>query len=129
MTCLPAPKWYSQYRFYLSILVGTWYVHVFLLPSRSPSQIYLSIIGSLAGTSYWGPVAGHGLLSHDLNLIRAERKRSQAERKGIVGGDTEAVPAGEDADKYVRIVKHHEPENEGENEGEGKGEGEEGEKT
>jgi hypothetical protein len=21
------PKWYSQYRFYLSILVGTWYVH------------------------------------------------------------------------------------------------------
>lgn len=50
-----APKWYSQYRFYLSILVGT------------------CIIGSLAGTSYWGPVAGHGLLSHDLNLIRAER--------------------------------------------------------
>jgi len=105
------PKWYSQYRFYLSILVGT------------------CIIGSLAGTSYWGPVAGHGLLSHDLNLIRAERKRSQAERKGVVGGDTEAVPAGEDADKYVRIVKHHEPENEGENEGEGKAEGEDGEKT
>jgi hypothetical protein len=49
------PKWYSQYRFYLSILVGT------------------CIIGSLAGTSYWGPVAGHGLLSHDLVLIRAER--------------------------------------------------------
>lgn len=52
---LLAPKWYSQYRFYLSILVGT------------------CIIGSLAGTSYWGPVAGHGLLSDDLNLIRGER--------------------------------------------------------
>lgn len=50
-----APKWYSQYRFYLSILVGT------------------CIIGSLAGISYYGPVAGHGLLSHDLNMIRAER--------------------------------------------------------
>lgn len=55
LLALLAPKWYSQYRFYLSILVGT------------------CIIGSLAGTSYWGPVAGHGLLSHDLNLIRAER--------------------------------------------------------
>jgi len=103
------PKWYSQYRFYLSILVGT------------------CIIGSLAGTSYWGPVAGHGLLSHDLNLIRAERKRSQAERKGVVGGDTEAVLAGEDGDNYVKIRRRHEEESEGENKGEGK-EGEEGEK-
>ena len=51
-----APAWYSQYRFYLSILVGT------------------CIIGSLAGTSYYGPVAGHGLLSHDLDIIRAERQ-------------------------------------------------------
>jgi hypothetical protein len=50
-----APKWYSQYRFYLSILVGT------------------CIIGSLAGISYYGPVAGHGLVSHDLQMIRAER--------------------------------------------------------
>lgn len=24
MMNLPAPKWYSQYRFYLSILAGTW---------------------------------------------------------------------------------------------------------
>jgi len=70
---------------------------------RSPLA---SIIGSLAGTSYWGPVAGHGLLSHDLNLIRAERKRSQAERKGVVHGDTEALPAGELADHYVKITKH-----------------------
>lgn len=79
-----APKWYSQYRFYLSILVGT------------------CIIGSLAGTSYWGPVAGHGLLSHDLALIREERKKHMYERSGLVSGDTEAVEddAGE---HYVKI--------------------------
>lgn len=47
-----APMWYSQYRFYLSILVGT------------------CIIGTLAATSYWGPVGGHGLISHDLNIVR-----------------------------------------------------------
>jgi len=96
------PKWYSQYRFYLSILVGT------------------CIIGSLAGTSYWGPVAGHGLLSHDLDLIRAERKRSQAEKKGMLVGDTEAILAGEGADNYVKIVKHHEEQ--GDSEGKGNGE-------
>ncbi|KAF8891335.1 hypothetical protein BD779DRAFT_1514646 [Infundibulicybe gibba] len=70
------PKWYSQYRFYLSILVGT------------------CIIGSLAGTSYWGPVAGHGLISHDLEL-----------KSGVVPGLIEAVPAGEAAENYVRIHK------------------------
>lgn len=96
-----APKWYSQYRFYLSFLVGT------------------CIIGTLASTSYWGPVAGHGLLSHDLNLIRAERKRVQSERMGIVGGDVEAVDAGEEGDSYVRIRKKERKEDEegGEDEG------------
>ncbi|KAI8982903.1 hypothetical protein BD414DRAFT_537912 [Trametes punicea] len=81
------PKWYSQYRFYLSILVGT------------------CIIGSLAATSYWGPVGGHGLISHDLNMIRAERKQHQPEKEGTVSGDIEAVPAPEDADKYVLVKK------------------------
>jgi len=79
------PKWYSQYRFYLSILVGT------------------CIIGSLAGTSYYGPVAGHGLLSHDLNMIRAERKLTVPERSGYVNGDIEAVPGDEMSDTYVVI--------------------------
>ncbi|KAI0929345.1 hypothetical protein AcV5_006640 [Taiwanofungus camphoratus] len=82
-----APKWYSQYRFYLSILVGT------------------CIIGSLAATSYWGPVGGHGLATHDLNMIRAERKQKQPEREGLVGGKIEALPAGEDADQYVVVKK------------------------
>lgn len=56
------PKWYSQYRFYLSILVGT------------------CIIGTLAATSYWGPVGGHGIASHDLNMVRT------ALTKNIMGG-------------------------------------------
>ncbi|KAG1792206.1 uncharacterized protein HD556DRAFT_1432711 [Suillus plorans] len=79
------PKWYSQYRFYLSILVGT------------------CIIGSLAGISYYGPVAGHGLVSHDLNMIRAERKLIEPERAGHVGGDIEAISGDESGDTYVVI--------------------------
>jgi len=108
-----APKWYSQYRFYLSILVGT------------------CIIGSLAGTSYYGPVAGHGLLSHDLDMIRNERKRIMREKEGSVGGDVEAVGGGEDSDNYVIIKKKEvKQEKEGGDEGaggaakEGEGEGE-----
>jgi len=81
------PKWYSQYRFYLSVLVGT------------------CIIGSLAGTSYYGPVAGHGFISRDLEEIREERMRLVPGAIGVVEGDVEAVPAGEDADHYVIIRK------------------------
>ncbi|KAI0807929.1 hypothetical protein C8Q74DRAFT_1230093 [Fomes fomentarius] len=92
-----APKWYSQYRFYLSILVGT------------------CIIGSLAATSYWGPVGGHGIVSHDLNMIRAERKQRQPEKEGIVPGEIEALPASEDSDKYV-IVKRRDRGKEGSSE-------------
>jgi len=90
------PKWYSQYRFYLSILVGT------------------CIIGSLAGTSYWGPVAGHGLLSHDLAMVREQRQRAQPEQTGVVGGDIETTVAPEDSDNYV-VIKRKEAEKEGEN--------------
>jgi hypothetical protein len=82
-----APKWYSQYRFYLSILVGT------------------CIIGSLAGTSYWGPVAGHGLLSHDLEMIRDARNQLHPEAAGVTNGDVEALSTGEDGDRYVLIKK------------------------
>ncbi|KAJ3516643.1 hypothetical protein NLJ89_g984 [Agrocybe chaxingu] len=81
------PKWYSQYRFYLSILVGT------------------CIIGSLAGTSYYGPVAGHGLLSHDLELIRSEREKTMPIQRGIIEGPIEAVPAKLEDDHFVRIHK------------------------
>ncbi|TFK30273.1 hypothetical protein FA15DRAFT_663664 [Coprinopsis marcescibilis] len=80
-----APKWYSQYRFYLSILVGT------------------CIIGSLAGTSYFGPVAGHGLVSHDLEILREQRRASMPQKHGMIPGPIEAVPANENEDHYTRI--------------------------
>ncbi|KAI9508451.1 hypothetical protein F5148DRAFT_1196222 [Russula earlei] len=82
-----APKWYSQYRFYLSLLVGT------------------CIIGTLASTSYWGPVAGHGLLSHDLELIRSQRKKTRPESQGTVAGVVEAVSTGKAGDAYVMVRK------------------------
>jgi hypothetical protein len=89
-----APKWYSQYRFYLSLLVGT------------------CIIGTLAGISYYGPVAGHGLLSHDLQMIKNERRRRNPETSGTTGGEIEAVSTGEDGDSYVQIRKKRKPEEE-----------------
>jgi len=88
------PKWYSQYRFYLSILVGT------------------CIIGTLAGISYYGPVAGHGLLSHDLQMIQNERRRQRPEVSGTIRGDIEAVSTGEAGDTYVQVRKKHTPEEE-----------------
>jgi hypothetical protein len=64
------------------------------------------IIGSLAGTSYWGPVAGHGLLSHDLEMIRDARKQVEINKQGkISSGEVEAIGAPEDADHYVIIRK------------------------
>lgn len=96
-----APKWYSQYRFYLSILVGT------------------CIIATLASTSYWGPVAGHGLLTHDLELIRSQRQAKIPEVEGRIPGDVEALPTGEDGDHYVMIRKHSEEKEEGEGQNEG----------
>ena len=89
-----APKWYSQYRFYLSIIVGS------------------CIIGTLAGISYYGPVAGHGLLSHDLQMIQNERRRRRPEVSGQISGDIEAVSTGEAGDTYVQIRKKHKSEEE-----------------
>lgn len=89
-----APKWYSQYRFYLSILVGT------------------CIIGTLAGISYYGPVAGHGLLSHDLQMIQNERRRRRPEVSGTIDGDIEAVSTGEGGDAYVQVRKKQKSEEE-----------------
>jgi len=90
-----APKWYSQYRFYLSLLVGT------------------SIIGTLASTSYWGPVAGHGLLSHDLELVRSQRQKKHPEAEGTVPGNVEAISTGKAGDSYVMIRKRNDDVEEG----------------
>ncbi|KAL5529464.1 hypothetical protein ACEPAG_5449 [Sanghuangporus baumii] len=89
-----APRWYSQYRFYLSILVGT------------------CIIGSLAGTSYFGPVAGHGFETHDLDDLRAQRKKQVVEGTGKVGGEIEALPNSA-ANSYVTLKKRSEEKEKG----------------
>jgi hypothetical protein len=91
-----APKWYSQYRFYLSILVGT------------------CIIGSLAGTSYYGPVAGHGLISHDLELIRSQRAELLPERKGETHGPVSAIQDNK-SDAFV-VLKDSAPKEEAKDE-------------
>jgi len=88
------PKWYSQYRFYLSLLVGS------------------CIIGTLAGISYYGPVAGHGLLSHDIQMIQNERRRRHPDVSGVISGDIEAVSTGESGDTYVQIRKKQKSEEE-----------------
>jgi hypothetical protein len=95
------PKWYSQYRFYLSILVGT------------------SIIGTLASTSYWGPVAGHGLLTHDLELVRSMRRGTRPEGEGTVPGNVEAISTGKAGDAYVMIRKRHDKDEEDEEDEDG----------
>ncbi|KAJ3900067.1 hypothetical protein F5879DRAFT_974275 [Lentinula edodes] len=40
--------------------------------------------GSLAGTVYYSPVAGHGFLLHDFELTREMRKEGMV--NGVVGG-------------------------------------------
>ncbi|KAI6000944.1 hypothetical protein EDC04DRAFT_2871976 [Pisolithus marmoratus] len=84
--------------------VGLWYADNRataaggVIPFLPSLLVGTCIIGSLAGTSYYGPVAGHGLLSHDLYMIRAERSA----RSGVV----------KDADNYV-IVRHKRKSEEG----------------
>ena len=106
----------------LSFDFSGWMVCVFspILFYSNKIQMYCSIIGSLAGTSYWGPVAGHGLLTHDLEMIRAERKQMQSRSTGqggiVRGGNAEVVALAEEGDDaYVRIRRKSK---EGDNEGE-----------
>ncbi|KIM33317.1 hypothetical protein M408DRAFT_19629 [Serendipita vermifera MAFF 305830] len=84
------PQWYSQYRFYLSLLVGT------------------CIIGTLAGTSFLGPTQSHSATLRELHMLREQRaKRSLAEReKPVAPGEIGSVSGIEEgADAYV-LVKH-----------------------
>jgi hypothetical protein len=60
--------------------------------------------------SYWGPVAGHGLVSHDLEMVKAERKQRKPEKAGKIAGGVEAVNTGETGDAYVQIKKKKTPE-------------------
>jgi hypothetical protein len=64
-----------------------------------------SVIGSLAGVSYFGPVAGHGFISHDLDMVREERRKVMQSAPSGGSGPIVAMPAGEDADHFVKIHK------------------------
>lgn len=88
-----------------------------------------SIIASLAGTSYYGPVAGHGIETHRLTEMRERRKKKSHEGEGMAKSDIEALSAeeaGGTAEGYVVLKKHEEPEEKGEENG---SDGEEGEKN
>ncbi|KAJ7029363.1 hypothetical protein C8F04DRAFT_1116709 [Mycena alexandri] len=78
------PRWYSQYRFYLSILTGT------------------CILGSLAGITYWGPVGGHGLLDHELHMIRDQRKALMEQPATRYGTEMTIVEGAGDSFTHVR---------------------------
>jgi hypothetical protein len=70
--------------------------------------MYVSIIGSLAGISYWGPVGGHGLFTHDLNELREARMKSMPLTRGTVNAPVEAVPAPPESDHFILVHKKSE---------------------
>ncbi|KAF8607629.1 hypothetical protein BDV93DRAFT_505037 [Ceratobasidium sp. AG-I] len=85
------PKWHSQYRFYLSILVGG------------------CIIGTLAGVNYFGPESHPPRVYNKHSPLTGGSMKQQ----GTLSGDTEgieAVPGAEDSDAYVIIKKMDKPE-------------------
>ncbi|CAE6448717.1 unnamed protein product [Rhizoctonia solani] len=93
------PKWYSQYRFYLSILVGS------------------CIIGTLAGTNYFGPASStagdHGKLCKldqvsakgSLGGLSTKGGRKEGELSAEKTEGIEALPAEEGSNGYVIIKK------------------------
>ncbi|KAJ7066476.1 hypothetical protein C8F01DRAFT_1218516 [Mycena amicta] len=79
------PRWYAQYRFYLSIIAGT------------------CILGSLAGITYWGPVGGHGLLSHELHVLREARRALYESNPEASYGTEMMVMKGDQEGRFVRL--------------------------
>ncbi|KAG9127595.1 hypothetical protein FRC07_011913 [Ceratobasidium sp. 392] len=105
------PKWYSQYRFYLSILVGT------------------CIIGTLAGTNILGPASSTrvGSQPHTYEgnrhvskgamgglATKGERGRKEGELSAENTEGIEAVAGDEGSDAFVIIKKKEEPKGENE---------------
>ncbi|CAE7142361.1 unnamed protein product [Rhizoctonia solani] len=101
------PKWYSQYRFYLSILVGS------------------CIIGTLAGTNFFGPASNtkidHSKL-HRLDRVSAKGSlgglstkggRKEGELSAEKTEGIEALPAEEGSGGYVIIKKMNTEEGKG----------------
>ncbi|SPO31335.1 uncharacterized protein UTRI_05861_B [Ustilago trichophora] len=95
------PKWYSTYRFWLTLAVGT------------------SIIATLAGTNYYAP-GSRSTLGGTASKLESEVKAdgptkmklleqsAKGNKGGVikhteVGGDVEATSSGADGDSYVTI--------------------------
>lgn len=110
-----APPWYSQYRFYLSILVGT------------------CILGTLFGINYLGPTTDvalatnmkeTGVLGSSLgymeHIVKADFEKVNADqKKGTAGGKDKQFWTEQGEDGFVKIMKKKDDEEE-------EGEGEEG---
>ncbi|EPQ27301.1 uncharacterized protein PFL1_06890 [Pseudozyma flocculosa PF-1] len=95
------PKWYSTYRFWLTLAVGS------------------SIIATLAGTNYYAPgsrstmAATAGKLQEEVQAdgptkMKLLQRSAKGNKGGIikhqeVGGDVEATSAGAEGDSYVKI--------------------------
>lgn len=95
------PQWYSTYRFWLTLGVGS------------------SIIATLAGTNYYAPGSRSTMLTTASKLeeeVKADgptrmkllKQSAQGNKGGIitkdeVGGDVEATSAGAEGDSYVLI--------------------------
>lgn len=71
---------------------------------------WTSILGSLGGVSYYGPVGGHGFVSHELQAVREEREYLKQQRHVLRGGPVQAVLAGPESSHWVRVFKVEEEE-------------------
>ena len=110
------PNWFSQYRFYLSLLVGT------------------CIIGTLLGVNYLGPTTEvalannfkeTGVLGSSVGFmdaaVRKEYEVTEQKRRYAPGDAQFWTREGRDG--FVEIMKKSRDEDEGENESEGSEEG------
>ncbi|KZP01052.1 hypothetical protein CALVIDRAFT_532665 [Calocera viscosa TUFC12733] len=80
------PRWYSQYRFYLSILIG------------------VCMISTLAGMNFFGAWTGQSERTHKIEEMAEHQRSSPGRIEGTYSGDIEALDGEElGADHYVVI--------------------------
>lgn len=92
------------------ILVSIHFTHLFK-KLVSICAVY-SIVGTIAGTAYFGPTPGHDETHHSLEMMRAKRRLENGDFATEVPGEVGAVPAGELADAYVKVTKKEEQDKE-----------------
>lgn len=91
------PRWYSQYRFYLSILIG------------------VCMISTLAGMNFFGAWTGQSERTHKIEDMAEHQRSSPGRIEGTYSGDIEALDGEElGSDHYVVIKVVGEAEEESE---------------